>query len=165
MDILEKIKKTKSEHQGGNFGFDSRKDYEDAVIEMSSYTWGDFGKQINFELLQQGKLFGLKFKDLTNPLINFPTPNKDVVLDAEAITELNKLNKSLNLSYLIFNLFSRNDEFNNPFDAIVPLDNSLIGPVLYFGIHGHKTLEVMREKLLCNPKKYFQEKFDAECSF
>jgi len=158
MNIIEIIKKSESEHQGGNFGFDSRKDYEDAVIEMSSYTWGDFGKKINFELLQQGKLFGLEFKDLTNPLINFPTPNKDVVLDAEAIAELNKINKSLNLSYLIFNLFSRNDEFNNPFEEIVPIEHSLIGPVLYFGIHGHKTLEILRERLLSNPTQYFKVK-------
>lgn len=159
MDILEVIKKSESERQDGNFGFDSRKDYEDAVIEMTSFTWGDYGKRINLELLQQGKLFGLEFKDFTNPLFNFPTPNKDVVLDAKAIAELNNLNKALNLSYTITELYARNSEYCDCFIGIVPIEESLIGPVLHFNLQGHKTLEIMREKLMSNPDEYFKEKY------
>ena len=38
MNIIEKIIKTRSEHQDGNFGYDSRKNYEDAAIEMTLLT-------------------------------------------------------------------------------------------------------------------------------
>jgi len=159
MDIIEKIKKSESELQDGNFGFDSRQDYEDAVIEMTSFTWGDYGKKINLELLQQGKLFGLEFKDITNPLFNFPAPSEDVVLDAKAIVELTKLNKALNLSYIIIELYARNREYCDNFIAIEPIEESLIGPVLHFSLQGHKTLEIMREKLMSNPDEYFKEKY------
>lgn len=159
MNILEIIKKSESERQDGNFGFASRKAYEYAVTEMTELMFGSLGKKVNLELLQRGKLFNLEFRDVVNPIINFPDTSINAVLDAKAIVELNKLNKALNLSYMILELYARNSEYFDRFNGVELIEESLIGPVLHFSLQGHKTLEIMRERLMSNPDAYFKEKY------
>lgn len=161
MNIIEKIIKTRSEHQNGNFGFNSRKNYEDAAIEILLLMWGEYGRQINFELLEEGKLFGLEFKDLVNPSTNFPIPDAQMVFSARVITELNELNCALNLSYAILASYQQKKEDTESSIFFEPKTDYPIGPLLQFMIQGHKTLEIRRERLISNSKDYFAE-IDSE---
>jgi hypothetical protein len=158
MNTIEKIIKTRSEHQDGNFGFDSRKEYENAAIEMLLFMWGEYGRQINFELLEEGKSVGLEVKGLKNPITNFPIPDDQIVLTAKGIIELNELNCALNLSYDILTFYQKKKEDTESSIFIEPFTDAPIGPLLQFMIQGHKTLEFRRERLLKNSKDYFTEK-------
>lgn len=161
MNIIEKIIKTQSEHQDGNFGFDSLKDYENAAIDMLLFMWGEYGRQINFELLEEGKLFGLEVKDLKNPRTNYPMPEAQMVFTARVIIELNELNSALNLSYDILTFYQKKKEDVESSIFFEPSTDAPIGPLLQFMIQGHKTLESRRERLIENSENYFTEK-DSE---
>jgi hypothetical protein len=141
-----------------NFGYETREDYEKAVERMSTLMWGEFGKKINLNLLHRGKLQNIKFTDLTHPkelptviLENYPLKNQ--ILD-----DFNRINEALELSYKLLSFYQ--DSIDNY--KLSDLTASLTPTFLYFGIQGHKALEVMRE-LICNePNDYFNQKLDAE---
>ncbi len=141
-----------------NFGYETREDYEKAVERMTMLMWGEFGKEINLNLLHRGKLQNIKFTDLTHPkelptflLENNPSNN-------QTFNEFNAINEALNLSYK--KLLFYQDSLDNY--TLSDLNASITPAFIYFGVQGHITLEVMREMLCNDPREYFNQKFKAE---
>ena len=141
-----------------NFGYETREDYEKAIERMSMLMWSEFGKKINLDLLREGKLQNKKFTDITDPkelplVLLENHPNNSRIID-----EYDGISEALNLSYKMLSFYQ--DSIDNY--QLSDVTASLTPTLLYFGIQGHITLEVMREMLSNNSSDFFNQKIEAE---
>lgn len=141
-----------------NFGYGTREDYEKAIERMSMLMWSEFGKKINLDLLREGNLQNKKFTDIIDPkelpvLLLENDPNNSRIID-----EFDGISEALNLSYKMLSFYQ--DSIDNY--QLSDLTASLTPTLLYLGIQGHITLEVMREMLRNNSNDFFNQKIEAE---
>jgi hypothetical protein len=158
--LVNALEKAINEQKDDNFGFDSRIEYQNKVLDMFEFVWGPFGRKMKEELISLGEQNSRTLKEITNQLLISQTFSSPANFTDRDNAEINIINQAIRFSYELIHYYHENETIT---DSDFTLKNEIIfSSMLDYIIQGCMRLEGMRQKLIHNPVEYFRKKEEVE---